>query len=431
MKGVFDSRDAEIGLLATILCSQKLIHSLDGKLSSGHFSDKVNGRVFDIFCELNDAGVRLHDPAAVAARLKGDRQLASVCPAFNAAGFLGQLAQHGHPQHLQLHLAGILEASQKRRIQSLLDDCQDRLQDPSVASGDLTDWLQLQASLIGDPLSEEKTVPLAVAAGEAIEQIKTVAATGEIAGIPTGLFSVDGIFGGWHYSELSFIAGPPGGGKTSFLMQAGRYAAQQGWKVLIASLEMDRVELAKRELCSDSQVSSQALRLGDITPQDLVKFEQSAAAMSGIPLHIYDPPSASMTAIRAEARRYQSIFGLDLLMVDYLSLIIPCRETRSLNGRELVGNSARRLKQLAKELQIAVVCLSQVNREGAKSERLSLHHLAESSEVERNADNVIFLNWNEQSKEVVVDIAKHRHGPKGYVRVRFDDTRTRFSELRP
>jgi replicative DNA helicase len=218
------------------------------------------------------------------------------------------------------------------------------------------------------------------------------------------------------------------------------YAALNGTPVLFVSLEMSGIELGDRLLCSFARVNGNRLRNGTITNDERKKLVNAAAQISQAPLYIDDSPSRTMTEIAANARRLKRRSGLGLIVVDYLQLIDPDnpRDPR----QEQVSKISRRLKGLAREMQVPVLCLGQLNRqvESTSSNKPQLSHLRESGAIEQDADVVMFVHrdeyymTNEEDREQVrgqadLLIRKQRNGPTGDVKLTWQHEFTRFENF--
>jgi replicative DNA helicase len=260
-------------------------------------------------------------------------------------------------------------------------------------------------------------------------------------GLETGYIDFDELTGGLHDSELVILAARPSMGKTALALNIVEHIAidERGpaKPVLFVSLEMSSMELADRLLCSRGRVNGHRLRNGQISGDESRKLVQTAADVSRAPLFIDDSPSRNMTEIAANARRLKRRENLALVVVDYLQLIDPdnSRDPR----QEQVARIARRLKGLARELSIPVLCLAQLNRqvEATRDNRPQLSHLRESGAIEQDADVVMFVHreeyykTDEQEREQVkgqadILIKKQRNGPTGDVKLTWLHDFTRF-----
>ena len=213
----------------------------------------------------------------------------------------------------------------------------------------------------------------------------------------TGLNKFDEMTGGLHHGELIILAARPSMGKTALAMNIGEHVSiNQKQPVLFVSLEMSGIELADRMLCSLARVNGHRVRNGTISSDDRDKLIQTANDISQAPLFVDDAPSRTVSEIAAAARRIKRREdALGLIVIDYLQLIEPdnSRDPR----QEQVAKIARRLKGLARELEVPLLCLSQLNRqaEDSKDHRPKLSHLRESGAIEQDADVVMFVHREE------------------------------------
>ncbi len=256
--------------------------------------------------------------------------------------------------------------------------------------------------------------------------------------VETGFLDLDNLLVGLHNSELVILAARPSMGKTAFALNITEYASIETRKpVLFVSLEMSRIELADRILCSLAQVNSHRLRNGSISKEDSRRLIEKANEVSQAPLFIDDSPSRTVGEIAAAARRIMRRQGsLGLVVIDYLQLIEP--DNPNDPRQEQVAKIARRLKGLARELNVPVLCLAQLNRqaEASKDNRPRLSHLRESGAIEQDADVVMFVHREEYyrtgeereqvSGEAEIIVAKQRNGPVGEVELLWHREFTRF-----
>jgi replicative DNA helicase len=260
-------------------------------------------------------------------------------------------------------------------------------------------------------------------------------------GLETGFLDYDDLTGGLHDSELVILAARPSMGKTALALNFAEHVAIDergpGKAVLLVSLEMSALELGDRLLCSRARVNSHRLRNGQLKAEDSHRLIQTAADVSRAPLFIDDSPSRNMTEIAATARRLKRQDELALVIIDYLQLIEPDnpRDPR----QEQVARISRRLKGLARELNIPVLCLAQLNRqvEATRDNRPQLSHLRESGAIEQDADVVVFVHreefyqTNEEDRDRVkgqadLMIRKQRNGPTGDIKLTWLHEFTRF-----
>ena len=258
-----------------------------------------------------------------------------------------------------------------------------------------------------------------------------------ISGVPTGFTKLDQMTSGFQPSDLIIIAGRPSMGKTAFALDIARNAATLAEiPAVIFSLEMSRQQLAIRMLCSEARVDSYKLRSGFIGERDWPRLTNAAGLLSEAPIYIDDSPALTVLQMRAKARRLKSEKGLGLAVVDYLQLMSG--RGGSDRREQEISEISRSLKALAKELNIPVVALSQLNRkvEDRTDRRPFMADLRESGAIEQDADVILFIYrdemYDENSKQkgtAEVIIGKQRNGPIGKITLAFIDQYTRFENL--
>lgn len=275
---------------------------------------------------------------------------------------------------------------------------------------------------------EGEPVTLAAAAVQACVRIDAIQKRGNSAGVPTGLYSFDNDQGGVFPGELVIIAARPGIGKTSLALQIAIHNAERGRLVYFASLEMSAAELSIRLACGESGVSNRLVRIGKFGRNDSTRLSEALAQQANCPLEIHDRSSLTVGAIRREIRKRKKR-GLTLAIVDYLQLVTP--EDRRLPREQQVARMVRQLKEAAREYDIPILCLCQLNRQVDGDETPRLHHLRESGAIEQDADVVLFLSKHEptiaEPHNAVLTVAKNRNGETGPLRLNWDGPTTKFS----
>jgi len=258
-----------------------------------------------------------------------------------------------------------------------------------------------------------------------------------VTGVPSGFIDLDRMTAGLQPSDLIIIAGRPSMGKTAFALNIIAHAAlQRKIPSAIFSLEMSKEQLAQRMLCMEARIDSSKIRGGFLTESDWPRLTQACGDLSEAPIFVDDTPAMNILEMRAKARRLQKEHGLGLIVVDYLQLM---RGINSMESREReISEISRSLKALAKELNIPIVALSQLNRmvENRKPPKPILADLRESGAIEQDADVILFLFREEVYDRDTVNkgicevlISKQRNGPVGEVRVAFLPQFTRFENL--
>ncbi len=255
-----------------------------------------------------------------------------------------------------------------------------------------------------------------------------------MSGVASGFEAVDKLTGGFQRANLIVLAARPGMGKTSLALNIAQNIAVQGHApVAIFSLEMSARELGERMMCSSARVSSHKVRTGTLSGDDYAKLVQAAGELEKADIFIDDTAGLNMFELRAKARRLQARQALALVIVDYLQLMSG--DSRAENRQQEVSNISRAMKQLARELDVPVIAVSQLNRspEARADREPQLADLRESGAIEQDADMVVFIYEDPSdpsSKGVVkLKIAKNRNGPTDTVRLGFVKDYTKFRSL--
>lgn len=260
-------------------------------------------------------------------------------------------------------------------------------------------------------------------------------------GLETGFYKLDEMTSGIQNGDLIIVAGRPSMGKTAFALNlATNIAVRNQVPVAFFSLEMSKELLIQRLICSESRISLRALRSGQLSRDAWQRISSVCGLFYEIDFFIDDSPRLSVLDIRAKARRLKSEVPLGLVVIDYLQLLEGVRESRSATRQELISEISRSLKAMAKELNIPVICLSQLSRSPERRDPKKpipqLADLRESGAIEQDADLVILLYrdefYNENSPEkgiARIIIAKQRNGPTGQFKLAFINEYMKFDNL--
>jgi replicative DNA helicase len=272
---------------------------------------------------------------------------------------------------------------------------------------------------------------------------KASANQGGLTGIPSGYYDLDDKTSGWQPSDLVIIAGRPAMGKTAFaLSMAKNIAADHHVPIAFFSLEMSNVQLVNRLISNACEVSGKKILNGQLQPDEWDRLDKRVNTLLGAPLYVDDTPGLSVFELRTKARRLVREHGVKIIMIDYLQLM-NANGMRFSSRQEEVSTISRSLKGLAKELDIPIIALSQLNRgvesrEGLEGKRPQLSDLRESGAIEQDADMVLFVHRPEYYHIFLDDngrdlhgmaqiiIAKHRKGATGDVLLTFRGEFTRF-----
>lgn len=264
--------------------------------------------------------------------------------------------------------------------------------------------------------------------------------SGDVFGVPTGLYDLDKLLGGLQKSDLLIIAGRPGSGKTGFLLSVAKNAAQKHKKhVAVFSLEMSNEQLIQRLIAQETGIDTQKLRSGKLEDEEWPKFMHSIEVLEDTHIFLDDTPALTPLQLRTKCRRLHMEYQLDLVVVDYIQLMAS--DTRTENRVQEVSYISRNLKVLARELNVPVLAAAQLSRavEQRADKRPVLSDLRESGSLEQDADIVMFIHRHDMLEKdsprkniAEVIVAKHRNGPTHPgIELVFLDTLARFDNAMP
>jgi replicative DNA helicase len=310
-----------------------------------------------------------------------------------------------------------------------------------ASEGEVTDLVNsAQAEIYnvsGDSQSEDY-VPLTEAVGEAIDEIEAARGLdGKMTGVPTGFHDLDTLTNGLHAGQLVLIAARPALGKSTLALDLARSSAiKHDLPTIVFSLEMGRSEIAMRLLSAEAAIPLHSMRKGTLETDDWTKIAATRGRIADAPLYLDDSPNMTLPEIRAKCRRLKQTVGLKMVVIDYLQLMTSGKRVES--RQQEVSEFSRALKLLAKELQVPVVALSQLNRgpEQRADKMPALSDLRESGSLEQDADMVILLHrdsaYEKESArpgEADLIVAKNRNGPTNTITVAFQGHLSRFADM--
>ena len=428
--------EAERGVIGAILLDPSLCDDVATILRPNDFYLDKHRRIYRRLVDMSAASDGI-DLTLLVEQLRSTNELEEI----GGEAYLAELMQSVQVTAHATHYANIVAQNATRR--ALISACENIVNEayaPEIQPRELVAHAEEQIFAVNDARSSNALQPMRDLMSD-VFTLMDLRTEGKTDGISTGFYDLDAIIGGLHPSELIIIAARPSMGKTAFATNIADFVAVEKKEVvLFFSLEMAKTELALRMISARGGVPSQDLRLG-LTSNIHEKFMRGAAILGEAPLYIDDSPSRTVAEIGAIARRLKRQRGLGLIVIDYLGLIEP---DNSLDPRqEQVAKIARRLKGLARELQVPVICLAQLNRmtEQSKDNRPKLSHLRESGAIEQDADVVMFVHREEYyvSPEVAEEknlkglaeiiVAKQRNGPIGDVKLVWKSKYTLFSNL--
>ena len=431
---------AEKAVLGCVLLNSDCLNELTLILRPDDFYDDAHRILYQAMSGLYDSGKRV-DIALLVNQLKSTDQFDLI----GGAPYLADLA-HSIPNAAHsVYYAEIVQS--KAVVRRLIEASTKILQnayDTTIDSKELLASAEQEIFQIQDERSSNQAQSVSAILKESLERIDSRMQGEQLAsGVMTHFRDFDTMTGGLHNGELVILAARPSMGKTAFAMNiAEQVAMKEQAPTLFVSLEMNSIELVDRLLCSIARVNGSRMRVGTITHEEQQRLIKNAAEISVAPLYIDDSPSRTVSEIAAVARRISKMENqktgkkLGLIVIDYLQLIEP--DNSKDQRQEQVAKIARKLKMLAREQNVPVLCLSQLNRqaEDSKDHRPRLSHLRESGAIEQDADVVMFIHREEYyhkpdkavefAGQAQVIIAKQRNGPIGDVDLVWEKNFTRF-----
>jgi replicative DNA helicase len=305
---------------------------------------------------------------------------------------------------------------------------------------DLVNNAQAEIYAVTGGVEAEDFVPLNVAIDAATDEMEAARGRdGSMTGVPTGFAELDDLTNGLHPGQLIIIAARPALGKSTLALDIARAAAiKHDQPTIFFSLEMGRSEIAMRLMAAESSILLQSMRKGSMDPRDWTSMASTRGRINDAPLYIDDSPNMTLVEIRAKCRRLKQKVGLKMVIIDYLQLMTSGKRVES--RQQEVSEFSRALKLLAKELQVPVIALSQLNRgpEQRTDKMPALSDLRESGSLEQDADMVILLHResayekeNPRAGEADFIVAKHRNGPTRTITVAFQGHFSRFQDMAP
>jgi replicative DNA helicase len=374
------------------------------------------------------------DLLSLSNKLEGNKELSKI----GGKSYLAELAQEVPSSANAEHYARIVH--KKYMMRGLIGASQEITKIAYDDSGDLEEMLENAEKKVFEITNISgagKFVDARDILGEAFERYERLhSSRDEMRGVSTGFDDLDNMLAGLQKSDLIILAARPSMGKTSLALDIARQAAlKNSTPVGIFSLEMSSQQLIDRMIAAQSQVDAWKLRTGKLSADiEFDKIREALNTLSTAPIYIDDQPGNNILKMRSVARRLKSEKGLGLIIVDYLQLMSPTRSMNSDNVVQQVTEISRSLKNLARELDVPVLALSQLSRAvESRGGRPRLSDLRDSGSIEQDADVVMFIHrddkYNENSEKpniAEILIEKHRNGPVGKIELYFDERKSSF-----
>ncbi len=432
---------AEQSVLGGMLLSKDAIADVIETLRPGDFYRPAHQLVFDAILDLYGRGEPA-DAITVSAELIRIGQIARIgganylhtlmssVPTAANAGYYAEIVRE------QAILRRLVEAG--TRIVQMGYGAAGGTTDMTGSVDDVVDRAQAEVYDVTERRTSEDYVPVASLIESTLDEIERISSSGGVGtGIPTGFAELDAITNGLHPGQMVTIAGRPGSGKSTMAMDIARSAAiKHQHPTAIFSLEMGRQEIMMRLFSAESRVLLKNMRSGMLSDEDWTRMARRSGELAEAPLYIDDSPNLTMMEIRAKARRLKQRHNLQLVVIDYLQLMTSGKRVES--RQQEVSEFSRAIKLLAKELDLPVIALSQLNRgsEQRTDKKPLLSDLRESGSIEQDSDVVLLVHREDmyerespRAGEADIILAKHRNGPTGTVVVAFQGHYSRFVDM--
>ena len=469
--------EAEASLLGALMIDNRLVEDVQLKLRPDHFFEPLHGRIYEAILRMTDAN-RVANPVTLRPLFEADEAIKEV----GGPAYLAQLTGSGAA------VIGARDFAQQiydlALLRALIGVGRDLVEGALDTSEDVAPLAQIERAEteLYKVAEEGGAEGRARSFGEAaMDSIRNAEAAlnrgGGLTGITSGFTGLNSRIGGLQRSDLIIVAGRPGMGKTALATNMAFAAAERflqdqadgieptkaaGAPIAIFSLEMSSEQLVTRVLSEQSQVTAEQIRTGSLGRQEFASFARTAERLHSLPFYIDDTPGLTIAALRTRARRLKRQKGIGLIVVDYLQLLSGTGRGANDNRVQEISEISRGLKQLAKELDVPVIGVSQLSRavEQREDKRPQLADLRESGSIEQDADIVLFVyreeyylkahepkhpipgdsaevfsafeEWESKHSQVAgmaeLIIAKNRHGGTGKERLRFEGRFTKFSD---
>jgi replicative DNA helicase len=431
--------EIEASVLGAMMIEKEAVPKAIELLTAESFYLSEHKKIFEVMISLFESGEPI-DTVTLYDELKKREQLDEV----GGAVYLSKLSQNiSSAANIEYHAKIILEKEILRGLITSSHEIAKAAYSGTEDAFDILDDAERRIFEITESHLKKSFLGMDRAVRDALEYIEAIhSKTNQRFSVPTGFYELDEILGGFQKSDLVIIAARPSMGKTAFALTLARNAAiDHKVPVGIFSLEMSTMQLIIRMLCAEGRLNAHLVRTGKLPSSEGVKLSKNAHKLIESPVYVDDTPAQSVLEIRAKARRLKVEKNIGMIIIDYLQLMQGPAKAES-RERE-ISHISRSLKSLAKELNIPVIALAQLNRavEARTDKRPQLSDLRESGSIEQDADVVIFLNRpeyygimkdeNGNSLEGVAEVivGKQRNGPTGDVKLAFIKEYARFENL--
>lgn len=432
--------DMEEAVLGAIMLEKEAVIAILDILKPESFYKEAHSKIFKAISDLSAREFPV-DLYTVTEELKAHNELDSV----GGPVYLTQLTSKVvSAANVDYHARIVAQKYIQRELIRVSTEIQARAFDDTWDVTDLLDYSENELFQIAEGNIKKEVAPINIVIKEAIKEIEAAGKREDaLVGIPSGFTKLDRLTSGWQKSELIIIAARPSMGKTALALSMARnMAVDHGKNVAIFSCEMSSMQLVNRLIIAETDIPGEKIRNGRLSEEEWKQLDTRIKKLVQAPIFIDDTPAISIFELRAKCRRLMAQRKLDVVIVDYLQLMSGPDNAGS--REQEVSNISRSLKSIAKELNVPIIALSQLNRSvemRGGTKRPLLSDLRESGAIEQDADMVVFIHRQEKfgiltfedgsSTKGIAEIilAKNRNGPVDDVRLRFREERAQFVDL--
>ncbi|ASR49770.1 MULTISPECIES: replicative DNA helicase [Paenibacillus] len=426
--------EAEQAVIGSILLQSEALITAMERVQTEDFYDKAHQMIYEAMIELGESGQPI-DLVTLTSKIQDKGQLEDI----GGVSYLAKLA-HGVPTAANVdYYAQIIEekAMLRRLIRTATQIVSEGYSNGEDVAGMLSD-AERKIMEISNGRSGSGFIAIRDVVMEVFDRVEMLHQNkGNTTGIPSGFVDLDKMTAGFQRNDLIIVAARPSVGKTAFALNIAQNVAVRAKEtVAIFSLEMSAAQLVQRMICAEANLDANVMRTGEFKgDEDWAKLTMGIAALSEAEIYIDDTPGVTVADIRAKCRRLKTEKGLGMIVIDYLQLIHG-RGKAGENRQQEVSEISRTLKQIARELEVPVIALSQLSRgvEQRQDKRPMMSDLRESGSIEQDADIVAFLyrddyyNQETEKKNIIeIIIAKQRNGPVGTVELVFLKNYNKFA----
>ncbi len=434
--------DLEAAVLGAIMLEKDAILSVLDILVPESFYQDSHQKIYSVAVELSTRE-RPIDLLTITEELRKKEQLEMV----GGATYISQLTSRvGSAAHLEYHARIIAQKYIQRELIRVSSEIQTRSYDETTDVDDLLDFSERELLNIAEGNIKKETVKIDKLISDALHQIEEAGKNEDsLSGVPSGFSQLDRLTSGWQPSDLIIVAARPSMGKTAFVLSMARnIAVNHERPIAFFSLEMSSLQLVNRLIVAETQLPSDKIRNGRLEDYQWQQLEYKIKDLEQAPIYIDDTPAISIFELRAKCRRLKQKYNIQAVVIDYLQLMTSGQNSSYGSREQEVSTISRSLKSIAKELNVPILALSQLNRSvemRSGNKRPQLSDLRESGAIEQDADLVLFIHRPEyygldvdeegNSLKGIAEIivAKHRNGPIGDVQLKFVRDFAKFSDL--